>query len=393
MKAYVRAEQVEFIPSGEPYFRRLITLIAEAQKTFHLQVYIFADDRTGTEVAEALRAAARRGVQVRVIVDGFGSSALPNAFVERMQADGVHFRFFKHWLSLKRWQGGRTLHQKVAVADARRALIGGINIADRYRGTPEEPAWLDLAVYIEGEVCRYLNDLCDDIFYHHYWKRRWPQRKDWTAWIAAVGKTAWLPPPPREGLVRFRLNDWLRRKSEVFYSYLHAIRDAKHSLTLIASYFLPGPAIRQRLERAVKRGVLVRLLLSGPSDVPLMKWAERYVAYDLIRKGVHVFLWQHSVMHGKAILVDGQWASVGSFNLNPLSRFRSLEMNVDVADPTFVRTLCDYIETLFEQYCVQITAERLPEFANFWTRLKAQLAYFVAVLLMRVLFASSRQLQ
>lgn len=381
MKEYVKADRVELVHSGEDYFARLLRLIADAQRSLHIQTYIFADDRTGREVAEALLEAVQRGVQVWVIADGFGSAALPGAFVQRLKEGGVHFRFFRHIVSVWRWQGGRTLHQKVVVADARRALIGGINIADKYRGTPEEPAWLDFAVYIEGSACQHLHDLCTDIYEHYYWKKRWPRR----------GKKAdWLPPPPRQGLVRFRLNDWLRRKTEVFHSYLHAMRGAERSLTLVASYFLPGLLVQRRLERAVQRGVEVRLLLTGPSDVPPMKWAERYVAYHLIQKGVRVFLWQQSVMHGKAILVDGLWASVGSFNLNPLSRFRSLEMNVDVADPTFVRTLCDHIEALFEQHCMEITRERLPEFANFWTRLWARSAFYFAMLAMRVLFPPSR---
>ncbi len=385
MKAYARAERVELVHSGEDYFRRLQALIAAAQKTLHIQVYIWADDRTGREIAEAVLAAVRRGVQVWVVVDGFGSSALPRAFVQHLTQGGVRFRFFRHIVSFWRWQGGRTLHHKVVVADARQALVGGINLADKYRGTAQAPPWLDFAVYIEGHVCQHLHDLCDDIYRHQYWRRLGPQRN---RWFPAQAK--WLPPPPREGLVRFRLNDWLRRKSEVFYSYLHALRGAERSLTLVASYFLPGLTIQRQLTRAVKRGVEVRLLLTGPSDVPPMKWAERYVAYHLIRRGVRVFLWQKSVMHGKVILVDGLWASVGSFNLNPLSRFRSLEMNVDVADPAFVSTLSEYIEGLFEHSCVEITAQQLPELANFWTRIKARTAFYLAVLAMRVLFPPSR---
>lgn len=382
MKGYVRAERIELVHSGEDYFTRLLRLIAEVKESLHLQVYIFDDDHTGREVADALLRAAARGVQVWVIVDGFGSASLPKTLVEHLRAGGVHFRFFQHIVSLWRWQGGRTLHHKVVVADARRALVGGINIADKYRGTAEEPAWLDFAVSIEGEVCQYLHDLCADIYHHQYWKHRWPRRSK---------KAAWLPPPPREGLVRFRLNDWLRRKTEVFQSYLQALRGAEHSLTLLASYFLPGPAVQRRLARAAQSGVHVRLLLTGPSDVPPMKWAERYVAYNLIKKGVRVFLWERSVMHGKAVIADNVWASVGSFNLNPLSRFRSLEMNVDIADPAFVRIFADHVERLLEEYCVEITAERLPELANRWTRLGARVAYYFAFFAMRLLFpAKSR---
>lgn len=96
-------------------------------------------------------------------------------------------------------------------------------------------------------------------------------------------------------------------------------------------------------------------------------------------------------MHGKAVIADNVWASVGSFNLNPLSRFRSLEMNVDIADPAFVRIFADHVERLLEEYCVEITAERLPELANRWTRLGARVAYYFAFFAMRLLFpAKSR---
>ncbi len=377
MRAYVKAERVALVNSGEEYFAHLLALIDAARESIHLQVYIFAEDRTGREVADALIRAAGRGVRVWVIVDGFGSGALSKEFTERLRASGVQFRFFQHLVSLRRWQGGRTLHQKVVVVDAYQALVGGINIADKYRGTAEEPAWLDFAVYIEGDVCRHLRDLCVDIYRHQYWRQRWPWR---------VQKVSWLPPPPREGLVRFRLNDWLRRKSEVYQSYRQGLRHAEHSLTLVASYFLPSPAVQRLLLRAARRGVQVRLLLTGPSDVPPIMWAERYLAYWLLKNGVRVFLWEHSVMHGKAILVDGVWTSIGSFNLNPLSRFRSLELNVDVADPAFVRAFSERVEALFQQYCTEITTERLPETTGFWKRWRARLAYYFAVFAMRVLF-------
>jgi len=381
MNAYQPADAILAVHSGADFFSRLVGLLDEARETAHLQTYIFEDDDTGSLVADALIRAAQRGVQVWVMADGFGSKALPDAFVRRLQDGGVQFRFFKHVVSIWKWTGGRTLHQKVVVTDRCRALVGGINIANKYRGTLHEPAWLDFAVLIEGGVCSHLHDLCANIYNHQYWKTRLPR---WEK------KVALLPDPPRDGLVRFRLNDWLRRKTEISQSYAKGISAARTSLVLVASYLLPGQMVRRRLAAAARRGVAVRILLTGPSDVPVARWAEQYLAHWMLQKGIRVFHWERSVMHGKTILVDGQWASVGSYNLNPLSRFRSLELNVDIADPTFVHRFERYLDDLLLLHSTEVTTENLPEFSSKWHRFKARLAYYFSVYLMRFLFPGKR---
>ncbi|MFN0014309.1 MAG: phospholipase D-like domain-containing protein [Saprospiraceae bacterium] len=381
MNAYQPADSITLVQSGDDFFGRLVHLLDSAQRSVHLQTYIFEDDSTGRLVADALKRAARRGVQVWVIADGFGSMSLPAAFVNDLQAEGVYFRFFRHIVSVFKWQGGRTLHQKVAVADGQHALVGGINIADKYRGSTETPPWLDFAVLIQGAVCQDLHDLCSDIYRHQYWKKRFRR----------IAKPVFLPDTSRDGLVRFRLNDWLRSKSEIFQSYTSGISNARESLTITASYLLPGRRVRKSLAAAARRGVVVRILLTGPSDVPMSRWAEQYLTYWMINKGIRIFNWEKSVLHGKTILVDGQWASVGSFNINPLSRYRSLELNVDIADPAFTKYFCNYLDDLLTNHCTEITKENLPEFANRWHRFKAWIAYYFSVRLMRFLFPPKRK--
>ncbi|MBL7796424.1 MAG: hypothetical protein JNJ90_07985 [Saprospiraceae bacterium] len=384
MKIYQAADSIALVLSGEDFFDRLVRMIDAARETVHVQTYIFVDDNTGRLVAEALKRAARRGVQVWVIADGYGSNELPRSFVLDLRTAGVRFRFFKHIVSILKWQGGRTLHHKVVVVDRQSALVGGINIADKYRGRPDTPAWLDFAVQIEGNVCRHLHDLCSDIYRHQYWRTRFP-----AGWRRK--KTPFLPKTPRDGLIRFRLNDWLRRKTEVYQSYVRAISSARESLVIVASYLLPGRTVRARLAAAARRGVAVRMLLTGPSDVPLARWAEQYLAYWMLKKGIRVFHWEKSVMHGKTILVDGQWASVGSYNLNPLSRFRSLELNVDIADPAFTQYFCAYVDDLLRHRCKEVTKENLPEFSSRRHLFKAWLAYHFSVYLMQFLFPRKRK--
>jgi len=383
MNAYQPADSIALVLSGADFFARLAHLLDHARETVHVQTYIFVADDTGHMVADALKRAARRGVSVWVMADGHGSKELPKAFISDLRGAGIRFRFFKHVVSILKWQGGRTLHQKVVVVDRRTALVGGINIADKYRGSPEVPAWLDFAVQIEGDVCHDLHDLCSDIYRHQYWKTRFSVK--WRK------KTAFLPDPPRDGLVRFRLNDWIRRKTEIYQSYAKGISTARESLVIVASYLLPGRVVRKRLSAAARRGVTVRMLLTGPSDVPLARWAEQYLAYWMLKKGIRVFHWEKSVMHGKTILVDGQWASIGSYNLNPLSRFRSLELNVDIADPAFTKYFCAYIDDLLLHRCTEVTKENMPEFSNRWHLFKAWLSYQFSVYLMQFLFPKKRK--
>ncbi|MBL7776296.1 MAG: hypothetical protein JNK89_09865, partial [Saprospiraceae bacterium] len=307
MHAYQTAECIELVHSGTDFFDRLLRMIAEARHSVQLQTYIFDGDATGQLVVRALEAAARRGVRVRVLVDGFGSKNFPPALARSLREAGVEFRFFKHLISFWNWRFGRTLHHKVAVVDAEQAMVGGINIADKYRGSDLEAAWLDFAVYFRGGPCAGLAQLCDDTFDRQYWRSRGQRRH---------GRMALLPEGERAGWMRFRLNDWMRRKTEVYQSYVRGISAARQSLTITASYFLPGRSVRSRLKAAVRRGVEVRVLLTGPSDVGLSRLAEQFLSHWMLRRGIRVFVWEKSVMHGKAMLVDRQWSSLGSYNIN-----------------------------------------------------------------------------
>ncbi len=381
MKAYQPADEITLVHSGADYFTRLVALLDGASDTIHFQAYIFQNDETGRLVGDALRRAAGRGVRVWMLLDEFGSKELDRPFIQSLEGAGVKFRFFTHFISLWKWRFGRTLHQKVVVVDARQALVGGINVADKYRGSPDEPPWLDFAVYIRGVVCTQLAQLCASIFRHRYWRitRRKTEPKHP---LFGTGNP--------KGLLRFRLNDWLRRKTEVYQSYGHGISKSEKSLVLVASYFLPGLSVRRRLTAAVRRGVAVRILLTGPSDVALSRMAEQYLAWWLLRKGIRVFRWEQSVLHGKAILTDERWASLGSYNVNRLSRIRSLELNVDILDPGFIGHFSEYLDTLLTRHCTEVYPDTIPELASRWGRLKARWAYHFAVYLMRFLFPERR---
>jgi cardiolipin synthase A/B len=159
-KNYTVNNKVKLIRGGKEYFDLLIRLINAAAESIHLQTYLFESDETGTMVAQALIAAAKRKVNVHLLTDGYASQSLSKKIIQDLKDAGVHFRFFEPLLKSKHFYFGRRLHHKIFVADTRFALTGGINIANRYNDTPGGPAWLDFALYTEGEIAKRLCVTC-----------------------------------------------------------------------------------------------------------------------------------------------------------------------------------------------------------------------------------------
>src|SRR6516164_3039656 len=204
---YTELNRVKLVRGGKEYFEQLIAMIDSAGESVHLQTYIYAEDETGRMVADALKRAAKRNVQVYIVIDGYASQGISSQFIHELLEAGVHFRFFEPIFKRKYYYFGRRLHHKLAVTDTRFALVGGINISDNYNDMPNKPAWLDFAVYVEGEIAQ---EIC---------VLSW---KTWYSFPAHMNDT----PCEQEQLkfdfgsveecqVRIRRNDWVRRKNEV----------------------------------------------------------------------------------------------------------------------------------------------------------------------------------
>lgn len=342
MNKYVPARKVNIVFSGKNFFDTLEKLIDSAGQTIQFQTYIYAEDDSGKRIADALIRAAERKVQVYLLADGFGSASLSSRFIQRFENAGVNFRFFSPWLSSESMYLGRRLHHKIVVVDKTRALVGGINIADKYHGTKDEPPWLDYAVLIEGEVCSFLHKLCQNIY----------QKKLFRKSPKFISRDATGP-----YLVRFRRNDWIWKKNEIHNSYRRALAGASESVTIIGSYFLPGFLFRRMLKRASRRGVKINIILTGKSDVKFIRNAERYLYGFLLRNGMRIFEWPNSMMHGKVALVDDDWATIGSFNINQLSLYRSIELNVDIRSKDFVSRFKHHLEEVIYRECIEVTQE------------------------------------
>ncbi len=359
-KEHYSASHSRLVLSGSDYFETLENLIQSAVHTVHLQTYIFDEDETGKRIASALKDAASRGVAVFVMIDGFGSKALSKTFVEDLKQSGVHLRFFSRFPSFQSLNLGRRLHHKVITADENTALIGGINIAVKYHGSPEQAPWLDYAILLKGNACSDIDKICRQI----YGKKIRHKKLEHSSAIDVLEKNVFI---------RIRQNDRFRRKNQISRSYLSAIKNAEHSIYITGSYFLPGPKLRKALVNAGKRGVDVNLILAGVSDVPLFQSATAWL-YDLLfRNGIKIFEWNKSVLHGKAALVDDRWATIGSFNLNHLSAYGSIEMNVDVLDENFAKTFKTNLKSVIETGCRQVFP--ISQNNHLFARLKRWAAY------------------
>lgn len=352
--------QFELVHSGEDYFSRLSEIISNAQKEIHLQTYIFDNDSTGKEIAEALKKAALRNVRVYLLLDGYGSGSLPNEFINDLRKHGIQFRYFSPLFSSNNFYIGRRLHHKVVVIDGNIALIGGINMADKYRGNKTSAPWLDYAVLIKGEVGQVLQELCENIFYQ---KKRFRRVKK--QFFEYEGDES----------IRILRNDWLTRKNEVSKAYLNALKNAKQEVIIVGSYFLPGKKFLRALKKtSLTNGVKVKLILSQVSDVPFVKGATRHLYFSLLKNNIEIYEWKNSVLHGKVACSDGEWATVGSFNLNHLSSYGSIELNVEMYSKIFAKELALDLENVISQ-CEVVSQKNMTLKFGFFQRFTNWLSY------------------
>ena len=342
--------KVKIIRAGKEYFDFLLHLINTATDSIHLQTYIYDDDETGMLIADALKSSAKRNVEVYLLTDGYASQIMSQKFIYELRDAGIHFRFFEPFFRSKYFYLGRRMHHKVFVADAKFALVGGINIANRYNEMPGKLAWLDYSLYVEGEVAKELCVLC------------------WKTWNLFPAKMGITPCEEKQlvfdfrdeetSWVRMRRNDWVRRKNEISATYIEMLLNARSHITIMCSYFLPGKIIRSLLSNAANRGVKIKVITAGPSDIMLAKYAERWMYDWLLRNKIELFEYQPSILHAKVAVCDSEWLTIGSYNVNNISAYASIELNLDVRSADFAKGVEQVLEIIIQNECVAITKNK-----------------------------------
>ncbi len=381
---YTHLNKAYILNGGNEFFSTLEKMINDAQTLIHIQTYVFSDDETGQKIAEALIAAAHRKVEIYIIADGIASQSLHKSFVEKLISNNIHFRFFEPLLKTKVCYMGRRLHQKIICIDNQKAIVGGINIANRYNDFPKRKAWLDFAVFIEGEVVIAINDFC-----HSIWHTL-PYR-DIEINIDAK-KTFEKINSNERCNIRIRRNDWIRHKNEISISYLEMLRNAQEEIIILCSYFIPGKAIRRLLAAAAKRGVKIKVITAGPSDVMIAKRAERWLYDWLLRNNIELFEYQKNILHGKLAVADQQQVTIGSYNINNISTYTSIELNVDIDNVYLAKQLHQKLKTIIDKDCYKITEQNHRSAKNPLIQFNRWLSYqFISVVLKAIIFFFKRE--
>ena len=355
-------KNLELVYSGKDYFARLEAIIRDAQFEIHLQMYLFENDATGKRIVAALKEAALRKVEIYVLLDGLGSLSFPDELLKDLKFSGINIRFFAPLFSTYTFYLGRRLHRKVVVADAKVALVGGINIADKYHGSTTEKPWLDYAVQLNGEIAKPLQQLCRD----KYFKKRELKNTKIKSTFQIQNDTS----------VRILQNDWLKGKNEICDGYIKSIRQAKKEIIIIGSYFLPGIRIIRALKKASKNKVTIKLILSGKSDLPMTRPATCFLYDKLLKYNIELYEWDQSVLHGKVAVIDENWSTIGSFNLNNLSSYGSLEMNVEIRSRSFSSEFRTHLNGVISQ-CQSITKESLKTKTTIMTKFINLFSYVI----------------
>lgn len=355
-------ESIQLVHSGEDYFSRLERIINEAKTEIHIQTYIFENDEAGKRILFTIKKALQRNVKIYLLLDGFGSLSFPNKITNELKQSGGHIRFFSPLFSASSFYIGRRLHKKVVVADNKVALIGGINIADRYLGSPGKKPWLDFAIEINSSIAKEIQSHCKANFL----KKKSSLRK----------KIPVNTNPEDTTTIQILQNDWLNRKNEISEAYIKSISNAKESITIVGSYFLPGRKLTNALLEASRNNVQIQLILSGVSDLPMTRRAGCYFYSKLLKHNIQLYEWTPTILHGKAMVVDGSWSTIGSFNLNNLSSYASIEMNVGIKSVDFAQLFNNELQAIILQ-CQKITIESFRTKNTIGSKITNALSYYI----------------
>ena len=359
----VDGNQLTFLPDGPDRLAALLDLIGSARTSLRLLYYIFAADRSGGLVREALIDAINRGVEVSLLIDGFGSSATPENYFTQLREAGA--RFCRFLPSLGRRYLIRN-HQKLALADGSRVLIGGFNIEDDYFKTADDGGWRDTGLLIEGPAAARLAPYFDALMNWAVTARS--KIRDLRAMIhhfsESSGKLQWQYGGPME-----RLSPWVNS----------TCRDLSRGcdVEMIAAYFAPPGGMLRRIARVGRTG-RARIITAAKSDNVATIAAARFTYGRLLKRGVRVFEYQRARLHSKLLVLDDV-AHVGSSNFDYRSIYLNLEMMLRVDDPEFASLMRLYFEGELEG-CVEITPELHRQRSSLLNRIKWALSFFVVSL-------------
>ena len=371
MTTFVSGNRLQLLCNGAEYFPALLAQIAQATSEIRIETYIFEADVIGRQVATALCAAAKRGVLVHVMVDGFGAVKFDQVLAPSLRECGVTIQIYRPELSnwaLRRHRL-RRLHRKLSVFDRRVAFVGGINIVDDSE-SQQVPPRFDYAVQVEGPVVSQIHAAMLHVSRLVGWAAFGLKRTSPLVLEVATSERA----VTGDVAAAFLIRDNLRHRGDIEAAYLKALLNARSEVLIANAYFLPGTLFRRALMRAAQRGVKVTLLLQGQIEHALLHYATLALYARLMRGGVRIVEYRRSFLHAKVAVVDQQWATVGSSNLDPFSLLLSREGNLVVDNAAFATQLHASLDAAMKVGAVEVHLKDLRQ-RGWLARLASELAY------------------
>lgn len=337
-------DAVQLFFEGDDLYEDMLASIAGARRRVLLETYILAEDHVGRSFARALKAAARRGVHVRLHVDAVGCLfEASDAYFRDLRLNGVKVRVFHRWSWRDPWRYNRRNHCKLLIIDDNSLFIGGFNLHDQSsRRVVGETRWRDTHLRLhDPRIITQGVGLFDA-----FWRRR---KRD-----ARLHRPA---PDTPLALVTNRIR---RQKTAFRAMFRNAFIEAQREIRLITPYFAPDALTRHLMVKAARRGIRVRLLLPAVSDQHVVQMAARHLYGRLLDAGVEIHEYQPRVLHAKTITVDGSWATVGTANMDYRSFFHNYELNLVIRDPETCRELDEQFERDIAS-AVPITADAVKQ--------------------------------
>ncbi len=373
------------LTSGQDKFDDMFTAIDQAQESIHMEYFNFRNDSIVSLLIQHLEERVKHGVEVRLIYDAFGNSSnnrpLKKEHIEKIRSKGISiyefdpikFPWINHVFSRD--------HRKIVVIDGKIAYTGGMNVADYYiTGTKQVGEWHDMHCRIEGSC---VNDL-QEIFLETWYKVSGEILTDKKYFKGSTydgndfaGLSEDICPSAGNKMVGI-INREPRRTSDIIrYFYKNAIDNAKDSIKIINPYFTLSKKLKKSLKKAAKRGVKVEIMLSVKNDIPLTPDCGFYNAHKLMKKGCDIWLYKPGFHHTKIIMVDGQFCTVGSANLNARSLRWDYEDNAVIIDPCTTQQLSDLFDSQ-KQDSMFLTPETWNEFRTPWQKFRGWFAHLLA---------------
>lgn len=338
-QSLVAGNHVELMHDGDMALAAMADAIRKAEKEILLEMYWFASDTIGRQIADLLADKARAGVAVKVLYDAVGSWETDERMFDQLRKAGCEVREYhpvapwrrRFRLNLVNYRD----HRKILVVDGRIGITGGVNICDLWTCSDDgSRGWRDDAIQIEGAAVSQLRDVFFDTWQSVVAVDENSPQSEFvkSGALPSSGDAIHQDASDASCRVAVLANRYRGQKAVIRRAYVTQIRNARKSIYISNSYFVPDRTSCRALADAVRRGVDVRVLVPEMCDVMPVYFASRWMFGWLLRRGIKIYLWPRSVLHAKTAVIDGFWSTIGTHNFDHRSWRNNLEVNVAVED-------------------------------------------------------------